>query len=174
MIYAMRDLRYYLIEGETDFLENFRILDKQQRAWNEGEVVFYALCTSHAITVHWQGKQFTELLSCKGPLNIGPALADLAAVRPFEIIRSIQGIRYRFQLQLEGLRGSDGLVGTFKPGNEISVTYPKIPGLDTPATKIGWVIDPGVLRVETLHTYPEEAGGVRCVSTFEIAREAQV
>jgi hypothetical protein len=174
MIYAMRDLRYYLIEGKTACLENFEVLDRQERVWHEAEVCFYALCTSHAVSLRWQDYHVTELLSCRGSLKLNPALAEIAATKPFEMNTSIQGVRYRFQLQIERLRGNDGLLGDFGPGSEIGISYPKIPGLDTPVTKIGWRIEPGVLRVETLHTYPEEASAVRSVSTFEIAWDDQV
>jgi hypothetical protein len=167
MIYAMRDLRYLLIEGEAGWMENFRILEVRRNVWNGSCFVVYALATSHAVSVELQDQKFTELLSCRGELNLRPSLAEMSAHRPFELATRLQGVHYRFQLSLLAPGEDDALQGAFDPDHLITVTYPRIPGLDTPVTKIGWKIEPAALRIETLHTYPEEAGGVRSRSIFE-------
>ena len=35
-----------------------------------------------------------------------------------------------------------------------------------PVTRMGWQMEDGLLRVETVHTYPEEGRGVRSWTTF--------
>ncbi len=168
VIYGIRELRYFLVEGDADWMENFRILDSQQRPWNGRNITFYALCTSHAVTVRGPAGQFTELLSCRGGLHISPTLAEMASGNSVEMVINIQGLRYRFRMHQHALRGNDILLGQFEPQDEITIAYPKMPDLETPMTRIGWRFDRDVFSVETLHTYPEEGKGIRSESHFEI------
>jgi Protein of unknown function DUF2617 len=170
MIYSIRDLRYYLVEGEAPWLDNFQVLDQRYLEWHEVKATVYALCTSHAVSVYWQGKHITELLSCRGHLNMDPVVAEIGTNQPFEMATNIHGLHYRFLLTPQSLIGNDGLKGSFPLENKISVTYPKIPDLETPVTLIGWEVNPGTLRIETLHTYPENAKGVRSESLFDFTR----
>ena len=174
MIYAMRDLRYLLIEGKADWMGDFRVLETRRETWNGASFVVYALATSHAVSVELQDQQFTEILSCRGELNLGPSLAEMAAFRPFELATNLRGVDYRIRLSLVKPGEDDGLLGTFVPENQITVTYPRIPGLDTPVTRIGWEIEPAALKIETIHTYPEEGSGVRSRSIFKSARKTRV
>ena len=166
MIYRMQDLRYYLFDRETDWMECFRIIDTQRRSWNDREIIFYALGTSHAVSVQRQGKQVTELLSCRGHLNLNQNIAEISAGIPFEISSSIHGLQYHFRLTLHDLEGTGNLRGAFAGLDQITIEYPKQEHLPTPVTKIGWRIEPQTLHIETLHTYPEDGGAVRSESSF--------
>jgi hypothetical protein len=169
MILGIRDLRYYLIDSEADWTGSFQIIDQQRRLWNDREIILYALGTSHAVTILRPGQWVTELLSCSGSLNLGRSIAEAAACVPFEFSTCIHDLRYRFRLTLHDLRGNDMLRGQFAPENEIAIAFPKADPLPTPTTRIGWRIEARALHIETLHTYPEDAGAVRSESVFEIA-----
>jgi hypothetical protein len=169
MIFRIKDLRYYLVDGETDWTDSFHIIDKQRRLWNDREIILYALGTSHAVSILRQGKQVTELLSCRGSLDLGRRIAEMAACIPFELSTSIHDLHYRFRLTLHDLQGNDLLRGQFAPQNEIAIAFPKADPLPTPTTRIGWRIESRALHIETLHTYPEDDGAVRSESVFEIA-----
>jgi hypothetical protein len=169
MIYRMEDLRYYLFDRETDWVESFQVIEKQHRTWNDREVILCALATSHAVSILLPGRQVTELLSCRGHLDLHPSLAEMAACAPFEWATSIHGLHYRFRLTLHDLRDNDMLLGSFPGPDQITIAYPKQEHLATPVTKIGWRIESRQLHIETLHTYPEDNGAVRSESAFEIA-----
>jgi hypothetical protein len=169
VIYRVRELRYFLVEGETLWLRGLRIIDSRLRFWGDREVIIYALGTSHALTLRHQDRQVSELLSCEGRFDAVRCLAELAADNPFEVSTLLQGLRYRFRLTLHNLAGDDALLGAYSREDAISVAYPQQAGFETPVTRIGWRIDPGVLRLETLHTYPEESCGVRTESLIELA-----
>ena len=166
--YTIRGLRYFLIEGGTSWLESLRIIGLKQLLWADRDVILYALGASHAVSVRHREKQVTELLSCSGHFRADQYLAEMAASHPFEISTTIHGMSYRFRLTLHTLQGNDALLGRYPHEDEITVAYPPQPEFATPVTRIGWHIEPGVLRLETLHTYPEEQSGVRTESIIEI------
>jgi hypothetical protein len=168
-IYRVGELRYFLIPGETSWLESLRIIDSRRRTWAGREVTFYALGASHALSIRDQDRQVTELLSCRGGFRKDPCLAEMAAGEPFEVTTVIHDMRYSFRLTLHSLQGNDALLGRYPDGNEIAVAYPRQKDFVTPVTRIGWLLEPGALRLETLHTYPEEHEGVRTESIIEIA-----
>jgi len=168
-IYRVGELRYFLIAGETSWLEGLRIIGSKQRVWANREVTFYALGASHALSVRHGDSQVTELLSCRGSFRQDQCLAEMAASEPFEVSTVVHEMRYSFRLTIHSLLGDDVLLGRYPDEDEITVAYPRQEKFATPVTRIGWMIGSHALRLETLHTYPEECGGVRTESVIEIA-----
>jgi hypothetical protein len=168
-IYRVGELRYFLIAGETSWLQGLRIIDSKPRTWAGREVTFYALGASHALSIRNRDLAVTELLSCRGGFRKNQCLAEMAAAEPFEVSTIIRDMRYSFRLTLHSLQGNDALLGRYPDEDEITVAYPQQQEFAAPVTRIGWLIEPRVLRLETLHTYPEECGGVRTESVIEIA-----
>jgi hypothetical protein len=93
----------------------------------------------------------------------------MAAAGPFELSTIIGDMRYSFRLTLHSLQGGDALLGRYPDEDQVTVAYPRQQEFAAPVTRIGWVIRPSVLRLETLHTYPEECIGIRTESVIEIA-----
>jgi hypothetical protein len=169
-IYRMRDLRYFLIEGQTSWLKGLRIIDSRRRNWEDREVILYVLGTSHALTLRHEERQITELLSCRGRFGSDQCLAEMAAGDPFEVSTAVHGLRYQFRLTLHDLSGDNVLLDVYPREDEMCVSYPQQAEFATPVTRIGWRIEPGVLRLQTLHTYPEEASEIRTESVIEVQK----
>ncbi len=168
-IYRVGGLRYFLIAGETSWLESLRIIDSRQRSWANREVTFYALGASHALSVRQDDRQVTELLSCSGSFRKAQCLAEMAINEAIQVSTVINDMRYSFRLTLHNLHGNDVLLRRYPKDHEITIAYPRRQGSDTPVTRIGWLEEPRALRLETLHTYPEEGRGVRTESIIDIA-----
>lgn len=168
-IYGIRGLRYFLVAGGNSWLEGLRIIDSKQRSWNNLTLTFYALGTSHALSVRHRDWQVTELLSCSSGFRRDQCLAEIAAAEAFELTTVFHGIRYSFRLTVHSLQNCDGLLKRYPDEDEIAVAYPQQQDSAAPITRLGWLIEPGVLRLETLHTYPEECSGIRTESVLEIA-----
>jgi len=168
-IYRVEGLRYYLIAGETSWLKGLRIIDSRQRTWANRELTFYGLGASHALAVRNRDRQVTELLSCGATIRKDQCLSEMAVREAFEISTAIGDIRYSFRLTLHSLQGDVALLGSYPEEDQISIAYPRHEDLRTPITRLGWIVRPRTLRLETLHTYPEECSAVRTESTIEIS-----
>jgi hypothetical protein len=166
--YRVEELRYFLIGGETSWLESLRIINSQQRTWAEREVTFYALGASHALSIRHRDLRVTELLSCRDGFSKDQCFAEMSAAEPFEVSTVIRDMHYSFRLTLHDLQGDDILLGPYPDEGQMAVAYPRQQEFASPVTRIGWLIEPTVLRLETLHTYPEERRGVRTESVIEI------
>ncbi len=81
-IYRAEDLRYFLIAGDTPWLESLRIMDSRQRTWADREVTFYALGASHALSIRHGDLLITELLSCREGFRRNQCLAEMKAAEP--------------------------------------------------------------------------------------------
>jgi hypothetical protein len=168
-IYRVEGLRYYLIVGETSWLDGLRIIDWKRRIWADRELTFYGLGASHALSIRHQDKQVTELLSCSGTFRKDQCLSEMAVGEAFEIITAMDDMRYSFRLTLHSLRGDDALLGCYPEEDQISIAYPRYQDFGTPITRIGWIVEPRAVRLETLHTYPEDCSAVRTESIIEIS-----
>lgn len=167
--YRVEDLRYFLIAGETSWLESLRILDSRQRIWAERELTFHALGASHALSIRHRDLLVTELLSCRDGFKKGQCLAEMAAAEPFELSSVIRDMRYSLRLTHHSLQGNDALLGRYPDEDQMMVAYPRQKDFASPVTRIGWQMESRVLRTETLHTYPEQCVGIRTESVIEIA-----
>ena len=168
-IYRAAELRYFLIAGETSWLESLRIIDSRQRSWADRELTLYALGASHAVSIRHRDLRVTELLSCRDTFRKNQCLAEMAAADPFDLTTVVGDMRYRFRLTLHTLQGEDALLGHYPDEDQMTVAYPRQREFAAPVTRIGWLIGPSVLRLETLHTYPEEGAGIRTESVIEIS-----
>ena len=166
-IYRVEGLRYYLIAGETSWLDG--IIDWKRRTWASRELTFYGLGASHALSIRDQDRQVTELLSCSGTFRKGQCLSEMAISESFEIATAIDDMRYNFRLTLHSLQGDVALLGCYPEENQISIAYPRYEDFGTPITRIGWIVEPRALRLETLHTYPEDCSAVRTESIVRIS-----
>lgn len=168
--------------GAVD-LAPLRILDSRTIDWAGLRVTFHVLGASHAVTIEGPGVHITELLACTAPpeTSISPLLetpvcdwheagSKTASIDFGTMVNMVKMIATHWP-QSE----KDTLSGEYAPDSRLEVPFPAEPGHETPWTRIGWITSPvgaqpTVLRVETVHTYPEEARAVRTISKF--TREA--
>jgi hypothetical protein len=172
MHHSASTLCYRLLDG-LPCLEPFRILAAQTVAWRSWRTTFYVLGASHAVCLHREDAQITELLTCLPPDRTIPALAELAADAVRETCIDLRGLTCRVRLTPFALTEGDALRESFAEANQLAISYPASHGEPTPITRLGWRITGGQLSVETVHTYPEEGRGVRSRTLF-ISEEAEL
>lgn len=166
---ATSHLRYRLLEGSVS-LEPLRILAAHALEWRQWRVTFTILGASHAIRLEKGGLLLTELLACAEPTGSGRVLAQVAEF-PGTACYAAEGLLCRATLTPFPLEGDDRLQGDFAMERQLAVAYPTLPQGETPLTRLGWQATDRRLRVETVHTYPEERRGIRSLTVFEAREE---
>ena len=154
-------------------MEPLRIFEFRRVKWLDHWVTFYALGTSHAILLEYEGGALTELLTCAPTAVQAQVLEQGAANLPWTVSRTFGNLSYRCRLTPFELGGRDRLRGEFPSEDRITFNYHVEGELEEPVTHIGWRGGESVLAVETVHTYPHEGRGVRSNSTFEIPAGAR-
>lgn len=184
MTYSLPSLRYRFLEGESD-LSPLRILESRTVAWAGREVTFCILAASHAVRIEADDTCVTEVLAC-GPVHGASRIrADAPGDTPTTLCATAAGLIWQARLTVEPLavgpgRGAlgrndsgaaEGSTPTLQHANtpadgRISAAYPWGEVGPAPVTTIGWTVEGRILRVETLHTYPESGVAVRTETTF--------
>ena len=165
--HSVATLRYFLLAGRAR-LEPLRVLDSRRIAWGCGTVTFCALGTSHAVLVERGGAALTELLTCASGDLRARVVRQRAAGSDWSMSCTIDGLRCECRLSRFDLDGQARLRGRFRPADRLVFGYGAEGGVEEPMTHIGWRTGDRTLAVETLHTYPHEARGVRSRSVFRI------
>jgi hypothetical protein len=96
------------------------------------------------------------------------ALAEAAADRPGDLCVATHGLICRTYLAPFALCEGDALCKDFPAAGRLEVAYPCAGGTPPAFTRLGWHADGERLRVETVHTYPEEGRGVRTRTEFSL------
>jgi hypothetical protein len=170
MIHSHINLRYFLLSGPVS-LEPFLILKECRTEWHGHQLIFCALGVSHAVTLQSPDRQLTEFLSCAPAKVNAQIIAEASACLPWEITTRIMEVTYRCRITILPLSENDMLSGRVASGNQMEVFYPIQQGFATPATRIGWHLEPDKIFVETVHTYPEESRVVRSESVFDFGED---
>jgi len=79
------------------------------------------------------------------------------------------GLCCQARLTAEPLFQESGLLGEFEPQNLLYVEYPAEDS--KPITRIGWMVGGEMLRIETIHTYPDENRLVRSQTVFRVMED---
>ena len=165
--HSVATLRYFLLAGRPR-LEPLRVLDSRRVRWGSGTVTFCALGTSHAVLVERAGAALTELLTCASGDLRARVVRQRAASSDWSLSCTIDGLRCDCRLARLDLDGRQRLRGGFRAADRLVFGYGAEGGSEEPMTHIGWRTEDRTLAVETLHTYPHEARGVRSESVFRI------
>ena len=160
-------LQYRLLEGRID-LEPLRILASRQTLWAGRRVTFFVLGASHAVVIERDNSVVTELLACALPVGQSRVLAERAGDTAQSLCLRTNGLRYEARLSPFSAEDGDTLRAEFPDDNRLDVAYPVLPDGATPVTRVGWRLSESQLRVETIHTYPEERRGVYSCSVFSL------
>ena len=166
-LHSVATLRYFLLAGRAR-LEPLRVLDSRRVAWGRATVTFCALGTSHAVLVERADAALTELLTCASGDLQARVVRQRAASADWSMSCTIDGLRCDCRLSRFDLDGRERLRGGFREADRLVFGYGAEGGIDEPMTHIGWRTEDRTLAVETLHTYPHEARGVRSESVFRI------
>ena len=158
-------LRYRLLDG-IPCLEPLRVLERRAAYWQGWQVHCYILGASHAVCLEREGAYLTEILTCLPPGGSLRALAEAAADRPGAVCVAAHGLICRACLAPFALCEGDALCENFPAAGRLEVAYPCATGAPPAFTRLGWYGDGKQLRVETIHTYPEEGRGVRTRTEF--------
>ena len=164
-MHRVSDLRFALLESMSS-LGAARILASREVRWNEDLVCFHVLAVSHAVIIRRE-PPLTELLTCGDFSPRGQPLAHVQIDAPCEFSTRLGRLDYRCRLEPFSLATGDDLLGRFSPEQRLDVFFPS-EGVSAPVTRIGWQIERACLCVETVHSYPEQAVGVRSQSRFEL------
>ncbi len=165
--HSVATLRYFLLAGRAR-LAPLRVLDSRRIPWGRGTVTFCALGTSHAVLVERAGAALTELLTCASGDLRARVVRRRTAGSDWSLSCTIEGLRCECRLSRFDLAGPARLRGGFRSVDRLVFGYGAAGGVEEPMTHIGWRTDGPLLAVETLHTYPHEARGVRSESVFRI------
>jgi len=164
-LHRVSDLRFALLES-TGSLGATRILASREVHWNGDLVCFHVLAVSHAVVIRRE-QPITELLTCGDFRPVGQPLAHVQIAAPCEFSTRVGRLDYRCRLEPFSLAAGDDLLGRFSPEQRMDVFFPS-DDVSAPVTRIGWQIERARLSVETVHSYPEQAVGVRSRSRFEL------
>ncbi len=165
---SAEQLSYCLLPGEAD-LRPLRILDSRELAWGDWAVRIHVLGASHAVEFRRGDACVTELLTCVRPEFAQAPLLGLKAGVLGEGCASVPGLICRVRLVPFCLREGDTLDGLFPAERRMDVNFPCAGGA-APVTRVGWRQAGNTLRIETVHSYPEEGRGIRSVSVFDQER----
>lgn len=164
--HSVAALRYRLHSGPVD-LTPLVIRQTRRFAWGAAQVTAFVLGASHALTVTLpNGCCLTELLTCLPPGDVQNAAA---AVREWPL-PTVSGDEWRREFAEGGVHGTVCLqrfslaTGAdalgIAPDDALHEPF-MLPTGNTAWTRIGWRVTDSRLFVETVHTYPEEAAGIR-------------
>ena len=164
--HSVAALRYRLHCGPVD-LAPLVIRKARRFAWGPMEVTAFVLGASHALTLTLpNGESLTELLTCLPP-DKEPNAKTTAREWP---LPSVRGDEWRREFAEGGVCGTVCVqrfvlapgADALRDDHDDSLHEPfALPKGDTAWTRIGWRVTNLRLFVETIHTYPEEAAGIR-------------
>ena len=167
MQHRIENLCYQLVQGQV-CLEPLRILARREIEWNGWIVAFHVLGASHAITLKRDGTSITELYTCASFATSVPVLAQSQGRLPVTLCPDVPVLDCRVRLERFSLLDGDALRLDVLEADSLAVTFPHASGDIPPITRLGWQVRERSLRIETIHTYPEEHCGVRSETVFEI------
>jgi hypothetical protein len=159
----------YRIYAVRPPLKPLRVIDERAIAWVDCRVTFYVLGASHAVCIDGPGTHVTELLACLPPPDSVPLLAEAPIAGLFaerQICAAVPGLVCRTTLNILPSDTGGLLDGDYSREERLEAAFPSPAGEETPWTRIGWRASENVLRVETVHTYPEDRRAVRSNSLF--------
>jgi len=170
MKHSVYHLRYQLTSGTVE-LESLRILAHRSLCWAGHEVALYVLGSSHAVSVQRPGYQFTEILACGSPPIGGETLYELVFgrlgvtttehARPLDSNLADSGLTCRLQASILPRDRATGLCNGYPADRSLVVEFPaawKAGDSEAGAvTRLAWSMSERALRIETVHTYPEES-----------------
>jgi hypothetical protein len=165
-VQSVAALAYRLIEGPVR-LEPLQVLASRTVDWDGWRATFFILGASHAVTLEREGRQLVELLTCVPPIAAVEPLLEAPGALSAERSAETSDLRAHVRLQPFLLRDGAGLSGRFGPQAHLALRFAASGTRPSADTEIGWDLIPGVLCVETVHTYPEEGRGVRTHTRFE-------
>ena len=167
MQHCIENLCYQLVPGQVR-LEPLRILALREIEWNGWTVAFHVLGASHAITLKRDDICITELFTCATVATSVPVVAQSQGKLPITLCLNVPGLDCRIRLERFSLSDGDALRRDVPESDRLVVAFPHAPGDIAPITRLGWQVTEQSLRIETIHTYPEERSGVRSVTVFEV------
>ena len=152
--HSIESLRYRLFLGSVD-IAPLRILAFRQISWLDWLVTFTILGASHALKLTRSDETIGELLTCAPPTAEGEPIKER---RPPDngFSASVCDLQWNWRSVVEPC-GQNPVLRS--PADEsLTTRFPA--GLEA-VTMIGWFAGKSGLRVETVHTYPEEARLIR-------------
>ncbi len=163
-VHSIGALRYRA-QWEPVDLAPLVIRQSRDFMWTGIRGTAFILGASHALQLVFpNGSTFVELLTCLPPRFTDAGLAMPATERDAPITKTLHGANgLRGEVRLSRFvlaPGADDLFGAFAPENTLHEPFP-LPNGETAWTRIGWQTDGTVLRVETVHTYPDENAAIR-------------
>lgn len=173
MRFSVEGLRFQLVAGEV-CVAPLRVLAFCEKAWRGGNVTFFVLGASHAVQITVGNVSVTEMLTCGAVESQRERLLlESGATSPTSLEGEIPGLRFAVEIYPFALAEGDELRGNFDNRDILTLAYPPIcsPTDASPVTRLGWQIEGEELRVETVHTYPEEGRGARTRSVYTLLGE---
>ena len=172
MQHRIENLCYQLVQGRV-CLEPLRILARREMVWNGWRVAFHVLGASHAIIIEQDDICITELFTCAPVTTAVPVLSRSEGMLPVTLCPDVPGFGCRVSLERFALVTGDALRLDAPQANALTVKFPHASGSIAPITRVSWKRTKNILRIETIHTYPEEHSGVRSETVLQISAGEQ-
>ncbi len=162
---TVRDLRLNLVEGPINEWSQFTILQGRSEILGPWGIKAHVIGASHLISIHHQDRQFHEIVACMEvkaaarPLYYGP-IPDAGS-----LTQQFMGqVEYRFDSQiLEWEAGEPVMLHLEQRVNldaerqfGLAVDFSPVGAKNIPKTIILVKMENQVLRLETVHSYPNE------------------
>jgi len=171
MNHTIDELLYRLVTGPLN-LEPLRVIARRTISWRDLSVDLNILGASHALTITGDGWQLSELLTCRPAPDASDALIELPCESAVSGCARIFGVECQVRIAPFNLSEGSGLRLPIAPETLFAHEFDSVDGGPSPVTRIGWIAERNVLRVETIHTYPEAGRGVRSETVFTVDEEA--
>lgn len=165
--HSYSDLLYLMLDGPVSF-EPMKILDKRAVAWGWWTVEFYVLGASHAMSLSRGTRVFTELLSC-AELDTDENISVLVEIEQQpHFTATLEDLIVEFQVATLPLTPVEPFAGNMDDTDWMEQPFIVPSSGATAWTRLRWNITVDCVRLETLHTYPQEK---MCVISKTIIRE---
>lgn len=172
MQHRIENLCYQLVQGEV-CLEPLRILARREVTWNGWKVAFHVLGASHAITLERDDICITELFTCAPVKTEASVLAQSEGQLPMQLCPDVPGFYCRVKLERFALVVGNALRHDAPQTNTLVVEFPHASGDIAPITRLNWKTTGNILRIQTIHTYPEEHCGVHSETILQAVETEQ-
>ena len=163
---SISDLSYQLISGKAN-LEPLQILDARSFEWNGYEVTLQILGASSSLTLKRQDFEVCEVISCAPNLvEAEEVIGLLEQIENETVVSNLENLSIECAFHSYELKSRLKL--QLPSTNSFEYAFPTTENGTLPFTYLAWVAGESELKVETVHTYPNQGLGLHSLTRVTV------